>query len=43
VVKTELEKLHLHCRSIEMVEVDIEENISPDQYEQLNIALKNPE
>jgi AraC-like DNA-binding protein len=40
VVKAELEKLHLHCSSIELGEAEIEENISPEQYEQLNIALR---
>jgi len=39
-VKTELEKLGLHYRTIELGEADIEENISPAQWNELNIALK---
>ncbi|MEJ0101554.1 MAG: helix-turn-helix domain-containing protein [Bacteroidota bacterium] len=39
-VKTEIEKLGLHYRTIELGEADIEENISPAQWNELNIALK---
>jgi AraC-like DNA-binding protein len=39
-VKTELEKLGLHYRKVELGEADIEENISPAQWNELNIALK---
>ena len=40
VVKAELERIGLHYTSVELGEADIQENISPEQYEQLNIALK---
>src|SRR5260221_10154397 len=39
-VKTELEKLGLHYRTIELGEADIEENISQAQWNELNTALK---
>ena len=39
-VKTELEKLGLHYRTVELGEADIEENISPAQWNELNTALK---
>lgn len=40
VVKAELDRLGLLYTSVELGEADIQENISPEQYEQLNIALK---
>ena len=40
VVKSELEKLGLHYSVVDFGEADIKENISLDQYEQLNTALK---
>ena len=40
VVKSELERLGLSYSTVELGEVQIEENISADQLEQLNIALK---
>ena len=40
VVKAELEKLGLHYPMVELGEVEIIENISPEQREKLNIALK---
>jgi len=39
-VKSELENLGLHYSSVELGEVEIKENISAEQREQLNIALK---
>ena len=39
-VKSELEKLGLHHKSIELGEAEIEENISSEQWDQLNKALK---
>jgi AraC-like DNA-binding protein len=39
-LKSELEKLGLHPRKIELGEADIEEEISPEQWNELNIALK---
>jgi AraC-like DNA-binding protein len=39
-LKSELEKLGLHYRKIELGEADIEEEISPEQWNELNIALK---
>ena len=39
-VKAELEKLGLHYRKVELGEAEIEENISPAQWDQLNTALK---
>jgi AraC-like DNA-binding protein len=39
VVKTELDKLGLHYRVVELGEVDVEENISAEQNEQLRTAL----
>ena len=38
-VKTELDKLGLHYRVVELGEVEIEENITADQTEQLKSAL----
>lgn len=38
-VKAELEKLGLHYRLVDLGEVDIEENITAEQHEQLKIAL----
>jgi YesN/AraC family two-component response regulator len=40
VVKTELEKLGLHCTSIELGEAEIKEDITSKQLNYLNIALK---
>ncbi len=40
VVKSELEKLGLNYRYVELGEADIEDNISQDQKNQLNNALK---
>ena len=40
VVKAELERIGLHYTSVELGEADIQENITPEQYELLNIALK---
>jgi AraC-like DNA-binding protein len=39
-VKAELEKLGLHYRKVELGEAEIEENISPEQWNELNMALK---
>jgi AraC-like DNA-binding protein len=39
-VKAELEKLGIHHKSIELGEAEIEENISAEQWDQLNKALK---
>ncbi|HLK28715.1 MAG TPA: helix-turn-helix domain-containing protein, partial [Puia sp.] len=39
-VKAELEKLGLHYRKVELGEADIEEDISAEQWNELNIALK---
>jgi AraC-like DNA-binding protein len=39
-VKAELEKLGLHYRKVELGEAEIEENISPELWDQLNTALK---
>jgi AraC-like DNA-binding protein len=41
VVKSELEKLGLHHRPVELGEVEIMEDLSPQQRNQLNIGLKN--
>ena len=40
VVKAELEKLGLHYNNVKIGEADIIENITPEQIEQLDIALK---
>jgi AraC-like DNA-binding protein len=40
IVKSELENLGLHYSSVELGAVEIKENISAEQREQLNIALK---
>ena len=40
VVKSELEKLGLHYSTVELGEAEIMEDISPEQMDQLNIALK---
>lgn len=40
IIKAELEKLGLHYSTIELGEADIEENITKEQYDQLNNALK---
>lgn len=40
VVKSELEKLGLQYRNVKIGEADIVEDISPDQLEKLDIALK---
>jgi len=40
VVKSELEKLGLHCTSVELGEAVIPEDISPDKMDRLSIALK---
>jgi AraC-like DNA-binding protein len=39
-VKTELEKLGLHYTTVELGEAEIEEDISPEKWNELNIALK---
>jgi AraC-like DNA-binding protein len=39
VVKSELEKLGLHYRKVDLGEVDIRENITPEQRNQLKTAL----
>lgn len=39
-VKAELEKLGLHYRKVELGEVDTEEYLSPELWDELNIALK---
>jgi AraC-like DNA-binding protein len=39
-VKTELEKLGLHYKTVELGEAEIEEDISQDQWNELNTALK---
>ena len=40
VVKSELERLGLHYNTVELGEADLREDISPEQLERLNIALK---
>jgi AraC-like DNA-binding protein len=40
VVKAELEKLGLHYKTVELGEAEIMEDISPEQQDQLSIALK---
>ena len=40
VVKSELEKLGLHYKTVELGEAEILEDISPEQQDQLSIALK---
>ena len=40
VLKAELERLGLHYSTVELGEADIEENITEEQYAELNIALK---
>jgi AraC-like DNA-binding protein len=40
VVKSELKKLGLHCKSVELGEAEIMEIISPEQQDQLSFALK---
>jgi len=40
IVKSELENLGLHYSTVELGEVEIKENISAEQREQLSIALK---
>jgi AraC-like DNA-binding protein len=39
-VKSELDKLGLHYKRVELGEAEIEENISPEKWDELNIALK---
>jgi AraC-like DNA-binding protein len=39
-VKTELEKLGLHHRKVELGEAEIDEDITPEQWSELNSALK---
>jgi len=39
-VKSELEKLGLHYKTVELGEVDLEENLSPEQWDVLNANLK---
>ena len=41
VVKTELEKLGLHCSRVELGEVDVCEELTPDQQDQLRSVLLN--
>ena len=38
-VENELSKLGLHCSSLELGEVDVMGNITPDQFQQLNSAF----
>jgi AraC-like DNA-binding protein len=40
VLKAELEKMGLHYKTVELGEAEIEEDISPEQWNELNIALK---
>jgi hypothetical protein len=40
VVKSELEKLGLHYKTVELGEAEIMEDISPEQMDRLSIALK---
>jgi AraC-like DNA-binding protein len=40
VVKAELEKLGIHYKTVELGEVEMEENISPEQWNTLNTNLK---
>lgn len=40
VVKSELEKLGLHYKSVDLGEVEVIEDISSDQFKQLGLALK---
>jgi len=40
VMKSELEKLGLHYKTVELGEAEIMEDISPEQQDQLSIALK---
>ena len=40
VVKSELEKLGVHCTSVELGEAEIKEDISTEQMDRLSIALK---
>src|SRR5580698_4343023 len=40
VLKAELEKMGLHYKTVELGEAEIEEDISPEQWHELNIALK---
>jgi hypothetical protein len=40
VVRSELEKLGFHCSTIELGEAETIEDISPEQMNRLNIALK---
>jgi len=39
VVKSELEKLGLNCKTVELGEVEIMEDLSPEQLDRLSIAL----
>src|SRR5579871_2012554 len=39
-VRSEIEKLGLHAIKIDLGEAEIEENISPELWDELNIALK---
>jgi AraC-like DNA-binding protein len=39
-VKAEMEKLGLHYRSVELGEVEMEENLTPEQWDALNTNLK---
>jgi AraC-like DNA-binding protein len=40
VVKSEIEKLGLHCSAIDLGEAEISDNISPEQWDRLNATLK---
>jgi AraC-like DNA-binding protein len=40
VVRSELEKLGIHCATVELGEVEINDDVSPEKMEQLGIALK---
>ncbi|MBC7864169.1 MAG: helix-turn-helix transcriptional regulator [Bacteroidia bacterium] len=40
VVKHEIEKIGLHCKSVELGEVETEEDISADQYDQIKTVLQ---
>jgi hypothetical protein len=39
IVKSELEKMHLHHTVVELGEVEITEKLSPEQQQQLKISL----
>ena len=39
-VKNELTNMGLHCRTVELGEADVEEDISPEQWKELDIILR---